>query len=57
MPENHKEKINYFRLLNKSANMLTYNLSMMNIEKYKPGILINVSRHSAETFDFSKPKN
>lgn len=54
MPENHKEKINYFRLLNKSANMLTYNLSMMNIEKYKPGILINVSRHSAETFDFFK---
>jgi len=54
IPKNSKTKLNYFTLLNKSIGLLTYNLSMMNIEKYKLEILINVSRHSAETFDFFK---
>ena len=54
LPKNSKEKLNYFSLLNKSTSMLTHNLSIMNIEKYKPDILINISHESAGTFDFFK---
>ena len=54
LPKNSKEKLNYFSLLNKSTGMLTHQLSMMHIEKYKPDLLINISRHSAGTFDFFK---
>ena len=34
--------------------MLTHNLAILNIEKYEPDILVNISRHSAGTFDFFK---
>ncbi len=34
--------------------MLTHQLSLMYIEKYKPKVLINISRHSADAFDFFK---
>ncbi len=54
MPKNSNEKLNYFTLLNKSTSLLTHRLSVMNIEKYKPDILINISQHSAGTFDFFK---
>ena len=54
LPKNNKEKLNYFSLLSKSTSMLSHELSIMNIEKYKPDILINVSRHSAGMFDFFK---
>ncbi len=48
------DKLNYISLLTKSTSMLTHQLSLMSIEKYKPDILINTSRHSAGTFDFFK---
>ena len=54
MPKNSKEKLNYFTLINKSTGLLTHHLSLMNIEKYKPDMLINISRHSCGTFDFFK---
>ncbi len=54
LPKSSKEKLNFFTLLSKSTNMLTHNLSLMNIEKYQPDILINTSRNSAGTFDFFK---
>ncbi len=54
LAKNNKEKLNYFSLLSKSTSMLSHELSIMNIEKYKPDILINVSRHSAGMFDFFK---
>ncbi len=54
IPKNNKEKLNYFTLLNKSTSMLTDGLSVMNIEKYKPDMLISISRYSAGTFDFFK---
>ena len=34
--------------------MLTYQISIMTIEKYPPDILIQVSRNSCGTFDFYK---
>ena len=54
LPKNRKEHLNYFTLLNKSIGLLTHHLSQMNIDKYKPDILINISRHSGGTFDFFK---
>jgi len=54
LPKNSKEHLNYFTLINKSTGLLTHHLSQMNIEKYKPDILINISRHSCGTFDFFK---
>ncbi len=54
LPKNNKTKLNYFTLLNKSTGLLTHSLSIMNIEKYNPEILISISRHSAGTFDFFK---
>ena len=54
MPKNNNNKLNYFKLLNKSTSPLTYSLFVMNIEKYKPDLLINISRYSCGTFDFFK---
>ncbi|OQY03061.1 MAG: hypothetical protein B6I20_05835 [Bacteroidetes bacterium 4572_117] len=54
LPKNGKEKLNYFSLLNKSTALLAHSLSIINIKKYKPDILINISRHSGGTFDFYK---
>lgn len=54
LPKNNKEHLNYFTLINKSTGLLTHHLALMNIEKYKPDMLINISRHSCGTFDFFK---
>ena len=54
LPKNSKEHLNYFTLINISIGLLTHHLSQMNIDKYKPDILINISRHSGGTFDFFK---
>ena len=54
LPKSNKEKLNYFSLLSKSTNLITHQLSLMNIEKYKLDMLINISHHSAGIFDFFK---
>ncbi len=54
LPKSSKEHLNYFTLINKSTGLLTHHLSQMNIEKYKPDVLINISRYSGGTFDFFK---
>ncbi|RLD50653.1 MAG: hypothetical protein DRI94_08075 [Bacteroidetes bacterium] len=54
IPKKNENRLNYFTLLNKSTSLLTHSLSIMNIEKYKPDMLINISRYSAGTFDFFK---
>jgi len=54
LSKSNKEKLNYFKLLDKSTSMLTNKVAVMNIEKHKPNILINISKHSANTFDFFK---
>ena len=54
LPKSSKKHLNYFTLINKSTGLLTHHLSLMNIEKYKPDMLINISHHSAGIFDFFK---
>ncbi len=49
-----KEKLGYFKLINKTVGILTYQISKMTIEKFPPDILINVSRESCDIFDFYK---
>ncbi len=48
------EKLGYFKLINKTVGLLTYQISKMMIERYPPDILINVSRESCGIFDFYK---
>ncbi len=50
----NNDKISYFNVFNRSSTLLTYSLSVMNIEKYKPDILIKIPRTSAGNFDFFK---
>jgi len=54
LPKNNDDKFNYFKLLNKSASLLTHSLSIMCIDKYKPDLLINISRDACGIFDFFK---
>jgi len=54
-----KEKQNdlgYFNIINKTVDLLMYQLAMVAFEKYPPDILINVSRDSCSLFDFHKAK-
>ena len=53
-PKMKNEKLGYFNLINETVGLLTYQISVMTIEKYPPDILINISRNSCGTFDFYK---
>ena len=48
------DKLGYFEIINKTINLLTYQLAVESIEKYPPDILIPVSHDSCGTFDFYK---
>jgi NTE family protein len=52
--ETKNEKLGYFKLINKTVGLLTYQISKMTIEKYPPDILVNISRNSCDIFDFYK---
>ncbi len=54
LSKENKEKLKFFSLMSKSANLLTHRLSVMSIEKYQPDVLINISRYTAGYFDFFK---
>jgi NTE family protein len=53
-PSIKKEKLSYFNLINKTISLITNHISQITIEKYRPDILINISRESCGTFDFFK---
>jgi len=48
--------LGYFNIINKTVDLLMYQLAMVAFEKYPPDILINVSRDSCGIFDFHKAK-
>ena len=48
------DKLGYFEIINKTINLLTYQLAIVSIEKHPPDILIPVSHNSCGTFDFYK---
>ncbi len=49
-----EEKMGYFNLINKTLNLMTYQLTEMTLEKYPPDILVNISRDCCGIFDFYK---
>ena len=51
-----QQNMGYFNIINKSIDMLMYQLAMVALEKYPPDVLINVSRDSCGIFDFHKAK-
>jgi NTE family protein len=54
IPQNDTDKIGYFNLLNKTTGLMLHKISLMTLEKYKPDILIEVSKDSYGTYDFYK---
>ncbi len=54
LSKENKDKLNFMTLISKSTNLITHQLAVMNIEKYQPDVLINISRHIAGYFDFFK---
>ncbi|PKP33727.1 MAG: hypothetical protein CVU00_10205 [Bacteroidetes bacterium HGW-Bacteroidetes-17] len=53
-PISKTEKLGYFELMNKTISLMTYHNAQMLLDKYKPDILINISRNSSSTYDFYK---
>jgi NTE family protein len=53
-PKSKKEKLNYSTLLDKTYISASLQLVQLNIEKYSPDILINISRDTCGTYDFYK---
>ncbi|MDB5151743.1 MAG: rssA [Mucilaginibacter sp.] len=49
---NTEERLGYFNVLNKTLSLMTYYNTQMLLEKYKPDMLINVSRQSCSGYDF-----
>jgi NTE family protein len=52
--EDQVKTLNYFNLINNTIASATNRLAQTIIEKYPPGILIEISRDSAGIFDFFK---
>ncbi len=49
-----KESLGYISLLTTSSSAMVHKLAKMNIERYKPDILIDIPADSANTFDFHR---
>jgi NTE family protein len=47
-----KDKIGHLAMLNRSYDMMQNKITSMMVEKYKPDILVNISREVCSTFDF-----
>jgi len=50
----NKDKYGYIALLNRSYDMMQNKITNLMIEKFKPDILVNISREACSTFDFFK---
>ena len=49
-----KERLSYFNLISETISIMLNQMSILTIEKYKPDILINISRKSCGAYDFYK---
>lgn len=57
--DNHKKdqrKLGYLKLIDYATRAMIFKMSEMSIQLYKPDVLIQISRHSGNTFDFYKTK-
>ncbi|MDP2721997.1 MAG: patatin-like phospholipase family protein [Bacteroidales bacterium] len=56
-PENQQpveEKLGYFDLLNHTIGFMTHQIAMHKLEKHPPDLVINISHHICNAFDFYK---
>jgi NTE family protein len=53
-PSNHKEKLSYFNLIDKTISLMINQMAQMSLSTFYPDILINISRETCGNFDFYK---
>jgi NTE family protein len=56
MPDHKTEGMGLLYLSNKSIGIMTHKISELTLEKYKPDLLVSVSRESFNIFEFYKAK-
>jgi len=54
LPSDREKRMNYFDLINNTINVMTHQISMLNLQTHPPDLLIEISRDCAGTFDFYK---
>jgi len=54
LPKSDDDKLGYFNLIDRTIGTMTNYIAHMHLEKYKPDLLIEVSKKSSGTFDFYK---
>lgn len=52
--KNHKERLDFFNLLNRTISLMTNQIAELTMQQYTPDILIEVSHESCGVFDFYK---
>jgi len=53
-PANNNESFGFFELITNSSSLMLSQISQLTLELYPPGILVNISSESCETYDFYK---
>ncbi len=54
LPDRDDDDLGYFDLVSRTISSMIYHNAQVNLEKYNPDILIQVSRESCGTYDFFK---
>lgn len=54
--EKHEEHFGYFNLINRTISMMIDNNAQINLKNYPPDVLFEISRDTADTYDFFKAK-
>ncbi|MDX2414809.1 MAG: patatin-like phospholipase family protein [Bacteroidales bacterium] len=54
LPGKDDDDLGYFDLISRTISSMIYHNAQLNLEKYNPDILIEVSRYSCGTYDFFK---
>jgi NTE family protein len=53
-PRSHKEKMGYYKLIDKTISLMTDHMAKLALKEFKPDVLIEVSHEACGTFDFYK---
>lgn len=51
-PKGYNEQIGYFKLIEKTIALMTHKMTMMQLKRYQPDYLINISHDTCSSFDF-----
>ncbi len=53
-PSHHDEDLGYFNLISRTIELMTWRIDELSLEKYRPDLLIEISRESSSIWDFYK---